>query len=293
MLDTGLTGRVALVTGGNHGVGAATARALAAQGAAVFVTYLRFPLEASGLNEAEVASATVPGREMYRARQAMPADQVLEAIRREGGRAEAWEADLADPSTIPRLFDRVEEVFGSVDVLVNNAAHCESDTFVPQERVEADARAHTVYRVRTLTAESHDQHFAVNSRAAALMMAEYARRHVGREAGWGRIINVSTDGARTFPGEVSYGASKYALESHSRSAAVELGRYGITVNVVSLGPIQTGWITPEMEEATARNTPLGRVGQPEDVADAIVLLVSEQARWLTGQLIYVGGGHRM
>ncbi len=293
MLDTGLAGKVALVTGGNHGIGAATAKALAAQGAAVFVTYLRFPLQAASISESEVVNAIVPGRVMYRGRQAMPADRVLQAIRLNGGRAEAWEADLAQPETIPELFDRVEEVFGPVDVLVNNAAHCESDTFIPTGRIESDARPQTVYRATSITPESHDSHFAVNSRAVALMMVEDARRHVERGADWGRIINVSTDAARTFPGEVSYGASKYALESYSRSAAVELGRYGITVNVVSPGPIQTGWITPELEEVIARETPLGRVGQSEDVADAIVLLASEQARWLTGQIIYVGGGHRM
>lgn len=293
MIDTGLEGKVAIVTGGNHGVGAATARALAAQGVAVLVTYLRMPLEASGIGEAEATGATVPGRVMYRARQAMPADEVLDAIQQEGGRAGAWEANLADPATIPQLFDRAEEAFGPVDVLVNNAAHCESDTFIPRSRVEPDARAHTIYQVRPITPESHDQHFAVNSRAVALMMAEYARRHIERGGSRGRIINVSTDGAASFPGEISYGASKYALESYSRSAASELGRYGITVNVVSLGPIQTGWITPALEETVVDNTPLGRVGQAEDVADAIVLLASEQARWLTGQIIYVGGGHRM
>ncbi len=292
MLDTGLKGKVALVTGGNHGVGAATAKALAAQGASVFITYLRFPMPELDSGEAE-ADATVPGRAMYRGRQAMPADEVLEAIRREGGRVDAWEADLADPATIPGLFDRAEEIFGPVNVLVNNAAHCESDTFIPQDRLERDARAHPVYQARSITAERHDEHFAVNSRAVALMMAEYARRHVEQGRDWGRIINVSTDGAHSFPGEISYGASKYALESYSRSAAGELGCYGITVNIVSLGPIQTGWITPEMEEVIARETPLVRVGQPEDAADTIVLLATEQARWLTGQILYVGGGHKM
>lgn len=93
--------------------------------------------------------------------------------------------------------------------------------------------------------------------------------------------------------EVSYGASKYALESYSRAAAGELGKYGITVNVVSPGPIQTGYIASDLEQRLNLEIPLGRVGQPDDVADVIVFLASEQARWLTGQLIFVGGGHRM
>jgi 3-oxoacyl-[acyl-carrier protein] reductase len=125
------------------------------------------------------------------------------------------------------------------------------------------------------------------------MMAEYARRHVARGATWGRIINISTDGAYCFPQEVSYGASKAALEAYSRSSARELSGYGITVNIVSPGPIQTGWMTPEMETSIVPSIPLGRVGQPEDVADVIVFLASEQARWLTGQCLHVGGGHRM
>jgi 3-oxoacyl-[acyl-carrier protein] reductase len=125
------------------------------------------------------------------------------------------------------------------------------------------------------------------------MMAEYARRFVKRGAGWGRIINVSTDGASGFGTEVSYGASKHALESYSRAAAKELGKYGITVNVVSLGAIQTGWITPDLETKISSETPLGRIGEPEDAADVILFLASEQARWLTGQMLYVGGGHQM
>jgi 3-oxoacyl-[acyl-carrier protein] reductase len=124
-------------------------------------------------------------------------------------------------------------------------------------------------------------------------MAEFARRHIARGAEWGRIINVSTGGASCFPSEISYGASKHALESYSRAAAVELGPYGITVNVVSPGPVQTGYITLELEEKLIPEIPLRRVGTPEDVADAIVFLASEQARWITGQLLYVGGGHEM
>jgi NAD(P)-dependent dehydrogenase (short-subunit alcohol dehydrogenase family) len=94
-------------------------------------------------------------------------------------------------------------------------------------------------------------------------------------------------------GVLLYAASKHAIESYSRSAALEMGKYGITVNVAAPGPIQTGWLTPEQETQIATQTPLGRVGRPEDVADVIVFLASEQAHWLTGQLLYVGGGWRM
>ncbi len=95
------------------------------------------------------------------------------------------------------------------------------------------------------------------------------------------------------PVGVSYRASKYALESCSRSAAAEFGPFGITVNIVSPGPVPTGYIAPEMEEGLIRDIPLRRIGQPSDIADAIVFLASNQARWITGQLLCVHGGHRM
>ena len=129
--------------------------------------------------------------------------------------------------------------------------------------------------------------------AYALMMAEYLRRYLGRKAQWGRIVNVSTDAAHSHPSAVSYAASKHAIESYSRSAAVEMGKYGITVNIVAPGPVQTGWLRPEQERQIAATTPLGRVGRPEDMADVIVFLASEQAHWLTGQLLHAGGGWRM
>jgi 3-oxoacyl-[acyl-carrier protein] reductase len=125
------------------------------------------------------------------------------------------------------------------------------------------------------------------------MMAEFARRHVERKQRWGRIVNVSADCSEGCPAEVSYRASKYALESYSRSAAAELGPFGITVNVVSPGPVQSGYISPEMEEELIRDIPLRRVGRPKDIADTIVFLASEQANWITGQLLCVHGGHRM
>ena len=124
-------------------------------------------------------------------------------------------------------------------------------------------------------------------------MAEYLDRYLARGAGQGRIINISTDAAHAHTANFSYSASKHALESYSRSAAAELGRYGITVNIVAPGPTQTGYLPREAERRIAEGTPLGRVGTPGDVADVVVFLASEQARWVTGQLLYVGGGWRM
>ena len=296
MLETGLDGKVALITGANspYGIGAAAARAFAAQGAAVFITYLRQRIDLSPQAAEEAPNAAGgPGEAFYYAAQQLTADAVVQQIRAAGGRVEAFEADLADPTTVPLLFDCAERSFGPVEVLINNAAYCVPDTFIPAPRLSVEDRAAGGAVLQPITAESHDRHFAVNSRAVALTMAEFARRHVARGASWGRIINISTDGAPGFASEISYGASKYALESYSRAAAKELGQFGITVNVMSLGPIQTGWIAPDLERNVEASTPLGRAGQPEDVADAMLLLAAEQARWITGQVIYVGGGHRM
>ncbi len=294
MVDYGLKDKVVLITGANHGIGAATAKAFASEGTEVLINYLRMPpLGIVHKDTIADEKQTIPGITLYNARKARSADEVIQAIRSQGGRAEAVEADLSDPATIPVLFDRAEAFFGPVDILVNNADHCEQDTFIPGSLAGSETLAPDGFPTYTITKEYHDRHFAVNSRAVALMMAEYARRRIERAIHWGRIINISTDGAPGFPGEISYGASKAALESYSRAAAIELGKYGITVNIVSPGPIQTGWISPELEEIITKETPLRRVGQPEDVADVIVFLASEQARWLTGQLFSVSGGQRL
>lgn len=291
MLNPGLQDKVVLITGANHGIGAAAARAFAAQGARVFIHYLRLP--AISAHAGHAGTAEEPGAERYSLVRARTAERVVEDIRAAGGTAAAWECNLADPDTIPRLFDEAEAAFGRVDVLVNNAADWQGDTFIPRGQPQANTIPERWSEQGTISAATHDRHFAVNSRAVALMMAEFLRRHIQRQGTWGRIINISTDGAYCFPGEVSYGASKAALEAWSRSAAAEMAQFGITVNIVSPGPIQTDWITPELEPEIVASIPLGRLGQPEDVADVILFLASEQARWLTGQLLHVGGGHVM
>jgi len=276
MIDTQLTGKVVLVTGANNpqGIGAATARAFAAEGATVFITYLRISPEDHGISEQEARQAKAPGLPLYYALQTGTADQVVQAIRDRGGQAEAWEADLANPSTIPHLFDRVEAAFGPVDVLVNNAAHCEW----PE----------TIFAT---SADLIDRHLAVNTRATVLLIAEFVRRFQARGGTWGRIVNLSTDAAQCFAGSISYGASKAATEAFTRSIAVEVGPLGITVNTVAPGPVQTGYISPAVEEREVPGIPLARIGQPADITDVIVFLASDQARWLTGQVIKVSGGH--
>lgn len=279
MIDPLLKNKVALVTGANHGIGAATAKSLAKQGVKVFITYLK--IENDRTRDLEP---------LYKERQASSADKILEEIRKDGGIVDAFEIDLSDTKAIPVLFNKVEKTFGPVEILVNNAAYCDPDTFDPQVSAK---EATTGLIFSTISAEKYESHFAVNTRATALMMEEFARRHKARSAEWGRIINVSTDWAECFPTSISYGASKAAMESYSRSAAVELGKYGITVNIVAPGPIQTGWMSKKVEELQAKHCPLGRIGQPEDVADVIVFLSSEQARWFTGQRLFVGGGNRI
>lgn len=294
MIDPGLTDKVVLITGANnpYGIGAAIGRAFAAQGSRVFLHFFRArirPAQREGVHQ-----AGSPGEWFYYSQQIKSADEVLGDIRAMGAQAYAWECDFSDAGSVSPLFDEAERWLGPVDVLVNNAAYWEADTFVPPG-AELTNRLVELWtdRPAAITAGSFDRLFAVNTRSAALAMGEFARRHIRRRARWGRIINLSTAAAEKFPSEATYGASKYALESYTRSAAAELGQFGITVNVVSLGPVQTGWITPELQREILPTIPLGRIGDPQDVADVVLFLASDQARWVTGQKVYVGGGHGM
>ncbi|WP_416905097.1 SDR family NAD(P)-dependent oxidoreductase [Micromonospora echinospora] len=259
MIDTGLAGRVVLVTGATGGIGTAIARAFSAQGARLALHHLP-------------AENAAPDGVTWEHRTPPVAD--AEALAAELGDAVAVGVDLSRPDAAVDLLDRVEQQLGPVDVLVNNAAHCESpDT------------------VETLTAAGLARHYRVNAIAPALLTAELARRR--RDGHTPCVVNVSTDAARAFPGQIGYGTSKAALEAFTRAAALDLAAAGIRVNAVAPGPVQTGWITDDLVDQVRAIVPLGRVGEPADVADAVVFLASHQARWVTGQVLQVAGGHAL
>jgi 3-oxoacyl-[acyl-carrier protein] reductase len=261
--------RVALVTGANHGIGAATAKALAAQGAAVLCAYF-CTTRLGGLEDPSLPAA-------YRATRMARADFVVESIRAAGGQAAAEEADLTDAESIPALFDAAEQQLGPVQILVNNASGWIGDTFVPQA-TDRFGRAQTF-----MTAASLDQVLSVDARAAALLIAEFARRHVARHAQWGRIVGLTSGEADGFPEEVSYGAAKAAQVNFTLSAATELARYGVTANIVHPPITDTGWINPQT--ASAARSAGRRVATPKEVAEVIAYLASDAAALVTGNVI--------
>jgi 3-oxoacyl-[acyl-carrier protein] reductase len=156
-------------------------------------------------------------------------------------------------------------------VLVNNSAHSTRDGY------------------ETLDAATLDGHYAVNLRAVALLSVGFARRFGGRSGG--RIINLTSgQSLGPMPGELAYAATKGAVEAFTRTLAAEVGHKGITVNAVNPGPTDTGWMTKELKQELASKFPAGRVGEPEDAARLVAFLASEEAIWITGQIIHSEGG---
>ncbi|MGW4734934.1 SDR family NAD(P)-dependent oxidoreductase [Streptomyces shenzhenensis] len=237
---------VAVVTGANHGIGAAVARALAARGVGVLCTYLReYDEEAT---------------DSYRRARSATGEEVVEEIREAGGQAEALEADLSDPAAPAAVFDAAEQRLGAVDILINNASGWIQDSFVPRP---ADRFGRPL---RSVTAETWSQQFAVDAMAPALLIGELARRHRDRGATWGRIVGLTSGGDLGFPGEVSYGAVKAAQANYTLSAAAELADLGVTANVVHPPVTDTGWVTDEVRQFVASSTTHFHVAAPADVA---------------------------
>jgi 3-oxoacyl-[acyl-carrier protein] reductase len=270
MVDFGLQDKVAIITGANNpqGIGAATARAFAREGAKVVLIYQRIQ------RDFDESKADKNGVDRYYKANAGDASAVEEDLRNLNAEYLVLEKDISDEMQVKEIFERTIERFGRVDILVNNAA------------VDDENGNDTI---ETVTREVIDNTFAVNVRGSLLMTAEFMLHH----GDYGRIINLSTDSAQVFAGQITYGASKATLEALTRSVAMEVGKYGITVNCVAPGPTQTGWIDGDLEEAVIPLIPMGKLIQPEDIANTILFLASEQAKMITGQVIKVSGGHAL
>jgi 3-oxoacyl-[acyl-carrier protein] reductase len=270
MIDLGLKNKVAVITGANTGIGKEITLSLAEQGVSVLIHYLGNPT-LTPENGVTFEETTLKEKTAWRREEAMT---LKKQIVKNGGKAETFEADLSNVQSAKLIIDCAENNFGTVNILINNAAHCEYPD--------------TILKTNELTI---DRHLSINTRAPILLINEFSKRFITSGQKFGRIVNISTDSAQNFANQISYGASKAALEAYTRSTAIELGHYGITVNTIAAGPIQTGWIDKKLEKQILPLIPLGRLGHPKDIADFLLFLVSQQASFVTGQIVKVSGGH--
>ncbi|MBR5596710.1 MAG: SDR family oxidoreductase [Lachnospiraceae bacterium] len=270
MINYGLQDKVVIVTGANNpwGIGATTALAFAREGAKVALIYKKVfrPFDESKTDK--------NGVDRYYAANAGNADVVEKRLKEINAEYLILESDISQEEAVKEIYATVMDQFGRVDILVNNAATDDENGFDTIEKI---------------TQQVIDDTFGVNVRGSILMTREF----VNYRGDYGRIINLSTDAAQVFAGQITYGASKATLEALTRSIALEVGKYGITVNCVAPGPTQTGWIDEDLEEAVLPLIPMGKLIQPEDIAFTILFLASEQAKMLTGQVIKVSGGHAL
>jgi 3-oxoacyl-[acyl-carrier protein] reductase len=245
-----LSGKVAVVTGASKGIGAAAAKHLAGEGAAVVVNY----------------ASSKAG-----------ADKVVAEITSQGGKAVAVQADVSKPEDVKRLFAETVKVFGRLDVLVNNAGVYE---FAPLEEI---------------TPEHYHRQFDLNVYGLILTTQE-AVKHFGPEGG--SVVNISSVvGKLALPGATVYSATKAAVDSITRTLSAELGPKKIRVNAVNPGMVETeGNYTAkegsDFRKGVEEKTPLGRIGQVDDIAPAVTYFASDDSKWVTGETLYIAGGFR-
>ena len=258
-----LRGRAALVTGVSRraGIGYAIARRLAALGASLFLHHY-------ASHDQDQPWGADPG-----GRQAVLAG-VAGALAADGAEVRDTELDLAAPGAPARLIDAATEALAHLDILVCNHARSGSDG-----------------PLGTLDATMLDAHWAVNARSGILLAQAFAAQHDGRPGG--RVIFM-TSGQDLAPmtDQIAYAVSKGALASITRTLADSLVGRSITLNTVNPGPVDTGYAAPERHEQVRRHFPQGRWGTPDDPARLIAWLATDDAAWITGQVINTEGGFR-
>ena len=267
MIDYGLKDKVAIITGANNpwGIGATTALAFAREGAKVVLVYKKIdrPFDATKTDR--------HGVDRYYGANAGDASAVEAKLKEMNADYLIIESDISNEDCVKEIYSSAIAKYGKVDILVNNAATDDENGFDTIEKI---------------TQKVVDDTFSVNVRGSILMTREF----ISNRGEFGRIINISTDAAQVFAGQITYGASKATLEALTRSIALEVAQYGITVNCVAPGPTQTGWIDEDFEKVVVPLIPMGKLIAPEDIAETILFLSSEQARMITGQVIKVSGG---
>lgn len=268
MINYGLKDKVAIITGTNNpqGIGATTALSYAREGAKVVLIYKKIdrPFDPTKTNQ--------NGVDRYYAANAGDTTIVESKLKELNANYLIIESDISNENNVKDIYSQVINKYGRVDILVNNAATDDENGLDTIEKI---------------TPKVIDDTFAVNVRGTLLMTREFIKYR----GEYGRIINLSTDAAQIFAGQITYGGSKATLEALTRSIALEVAKYGITVNCVAPGPTQTGWIDEELEKTVLPLIPMEKLIQPEDIAETILFLSSEQAKMITGQVIKVSGGH--
>lgn len=301
-MEYGLKDKVVLITGTNNprGIGAAIAMAFAKEGAKVAMVYKRldFPYDGNKTDKNSFDS-------YYKA--LSEDSSVVEAeIRKITSDYMIIESDITIEANIGHIYDQIENRFGMVNILTNNAGmYAENDTIFTITSADIDTTYDVEVKGTIMMTHEFVKRFSKRVESSSTENEPLKQRLMDRgyRKGldtsnipsdlYGRVINLSTDSAQVFAGQIAYGSSKAAVEALTRSIAMEVGYLGITVNAIAPGPTQTGWIDKELEKSVLPSIPLNRLGQPQDIANAILFLASDKASWITGQVIKVSGGHAL